>query len=145
RNEHGVEAEAFRAARLLGDPAFEGSRAAVFDSLGRDRHELADVARPAALAFDSFELLERTLRLAPGRPAGRTHSWAAAEAFDLDARVLAEHPPVGLALAPELGLRKGVLVVRLAGLGRIVAGAEQLELPAERMPQLAQLVLVRRG
>src|SRR5213595_2710578 len=60
-DENRVEAEALCAAQLLGNPAFEDARAAMLLSARRDRDELADVARPAAVSLHAFELLERPL------------------------------------------------------------------------------------
>ena len=48
RDEDRVEAEAFLATRLFGDPALEDARAAKLRALGRQRDELADVARASA-------------------------------------------------------------------------------------------------
>src|SRR5262249_5301813 len=141
-----VEAEAFAAPQLLADPAFEDARAPVLGSLRRDPHQLADVARPAAVALDAVELLERPLRFAACRPPGRPHARAAAEAHDLHARVLAEHPALRLELMPELGLRPGVREIGLAALRRVLLGVEQLERPAvQGVTELSKLVLVLRG
>jgi hypothetical protein len=70
-----------------------------------------------------------------------------AEALDLDAGVLAEHPAGRIRdRAAEPRLRQRVVVVRLARLGRVLVGFEELDLPAgERVPQLPKLVLVPRG
>src|SRR5512144_2137215 len=94
RDEHRVEAEALAAAKLLGDPAFEDPPAALLGPVRRERDELADVARAPPVALDAFELFQRALRFTAGRPPGRQHARAAAEAFDLDARVLAERPAI---------------------------------------------------
>src|SRR5262245_2490274 len=145
-DEDGVEAKAFASPQLVGDSPFEDARAPVLGPLRRDRHQLAHVAGPAAVALDALELLERALRLATRCPTGRPHAGAAAEALDLDARVLAEHPAVRREAVPELGLRPRVLEVGLTTLRRVLLGIEQLERPAvECVTELSKLVLVLRS
>jgi hypothetical protein len=62
-DEDRVVAEAFRAARRLGDAAFQDAGAAELAAVRRDQDELADVARRAIL--DAFELAqELRVRLA---------------------------------------------------------------------------------
>src|SRR6478735_1600023 len=115
RNEDRVEAEAFRSADRVCDPASERARSPMLGAVGCDGYELAYVARAAAVALDAFELLEGALRLPPCRPPGGHDSRSAFEPVDLDARVFAEHPAVAGARAPELRFRARVLVVRVAG------------------------------
>ena len=115
---------------MLGDPAFEDAGAAVLRSVRRQGDELADVAASAVLAFDAAQLLDGFCGLPARGPAGGLDARAAAEAFDLDPGVFAEYPASRLDRPAELGLRMGVLVVRLPLLARILLGVEELELPA---------------
>ncbi len=144
RHEDRVVAEALVAAALRRDRPLQGPGAAPLLLAGAERDELADVAGAAIVA--AGELLEQP-RDAVGGPAGGCDPRAATEGGHLDSGVLAEHPLLGPGcLPPERGLRAGVLVVRRAILGRVLAvGFEQLELPARQGgPQLLELVPVPR-
>src|SRR5207302_9671360 len=94
RDEDRIEPEAFASARLVRDPTCERSRAAELVALRRDRHELADVARPPPVALDPLERAEQPANLVAGCTAGRANSRTTAEPFDLETGVLAEHPGV---------------------------------------------------
>lgn len=133
-----VEAEAARAARLVGDPALEDPCASHLVTLGREGDELADVTGATAVFFDAFELLEDALDVHACREPGGLDPRRAAQAFDLEPRVLAEDPGTGpVDGPPEDGFAASVLVVRLADLRRVVVGIERLDLPAgQSVPQL---------
>ena len=83
----------------------------------------------------------------PAAQRAEQHARAAAEPLDLDPGVLAEHPAIAArASRPNSAFAARILDVRRAALGRIVLRVEELERPAvERVIQLAELVLVRRG
>jgi hypothetical protein len=144
-NEDRVEAEAAGAARLRADPALEHARSADLAAVGRDRDELADVAR--STIGNPGERLEDPLDVAPLRPAGGLDAGAAAERDDLEPGVLAQDPlPRRADGASVECLRARVLAERLTGLRRVLGGVEERDRPArKRRPELAELVLVLRG
>ena len=125
-DEDRVVAEPLRPAGLLGDSPFEPPGAAELAAVGGDQDELADVAGRAVL--DPLQLTQEPLvRLRSFRAvAGRANARPATEGLDLQPRVLAQNPRV---VGAEERLPARVLVVRLAGLGRIVVGVERLQLP----------------
>src|SRR5207302_7505222 len=112
---------------------------------GREEDELRDVARTAIL--DTLELAQELrnrrgfLRRVPrGENAG-----PAAERLHLQARVLRQHTAVRV-LAPEQRLAPRVLVVRLAGLRRVVVAVEGLDRPArQKLLELQRLVSIARA
>ena len=114
RDEDRVEAEAFLATRLFGDPALEDARAAELRALGRQRDELADVARASASGSAPSRRLEHPFHVRascpladfrPGAPPSRATSVPESS----------PSPRVCRAdLAPETGLRQRVLEVGLA-------------------------------
>src|SRR5437763_1976746 len=74
------------------------------------------------------------------------HARAAVEPGDLDPRVLADHPRVRPDRPSEIRLPARVLVVRVAGLRRIIESVQQLDLPAgQRRAQLAELPRIGRA
>src|SRR5439155_13895779 len=91
-HEDRVEAEAFRPLRLFGDPSFERPGASKLVGLGRERDQLAGVARPPAATVDPRELAQHPAHLVAGRAPRRVNTRPAAETCDFDARVLTEHP-----------------------------------------------------
>jgi hypothetical protein len=142
-HEDRVVAETLRPAGLLGDASPENARAAQFPAVGCDQDELADVARRAVL--DALELAQQLLVRLGALPsvARRANAGPAPQSLDLEPGVFAERPRVG---RPEERLRARVLVVRLAGLERIVSCVEQLELPVgQQRGELPQLVPVLRA
>jgi hypothetical protein len=145
-NEDRIEAEAARPARLVDDSTFEDARPSQLAPLRRDGDQLADVAGTPALSPDAFQLGEQALHVfSAGEPRG-LDPWPASEPVDLEAGVLAENPRGWVERMAELRLRPRVLVVRLAGLWRILVGVERLDRPAaERSPELAQLPRILRG
>src|ERR671922_1548057 len=147
RDEDRVEPEAAGASRLVPDPAFEDARAPLLVSLRRQRDQLADVARPPAATLHALELGQQPVDVELSGEARRPDPRRAAEALDLEAGVLAEHPGTRpVQRPPEHGLRARVLVVGLADLRRILVDRERLDLPAgKRPPQLAELPRIRRG
>src|SRR4051794_9262907 len=147
RDEDRIEAEARRPARLARDPPVERAGPAQLPAVRSKCDELADVARVAAVAFDPFELAEHPAHLVAGGPARRAHAGTAVEARDFDARVLAKHPDIGRCVrAAERRLRARVVVVRLAGLGRVVGGGDTPHLPTRQGPLVfSRLVRVPGG
>src|SRR5512133_1066044 len=146
-NEDGVEAEALVTRRFGGDVSCERARAAELLAVRAERDELAHVAGPSLVSLDTLQLAEHPAHLVPGGAARRVHAWPAAEAGDLDAGVLSQHPDLRRGhTAPELRLCQRVVVVGLARLGRIAVGIEHADLPTRQQPlQLARLVGVARG
>jgi hypothetical protein len=140
RDEHRVVAEPLRPAGLLGDSPFEHPGAAELAAVRGDQDELADIAgRPV---LDLLQLTQELLvRLRSFRAvAGRANARPATEGLDLESRVLAQNPRV---VGAEERLPTRVLVVRLAGLGRVVVGVERLQLPVgQKRRELPQLVPV---
>src|SRR6266545_3825829 len=145
-DEDRVEAEAFAATRLVGDPALEDPGAAHLVARGRDRDQLADVARLPARRLVCRERRQRAPDVVSAGPARRDEAGGPAEALDLDARILAEDPVARGRDGPsESRLRTSVLVVGPALLRGVVLRVEQLELPAPKGAlELPQLVAVRR-
>src|SRR5262249_32617376 len=141
-HEDRVVAEARRPARLSCDSPVERSGAAVLGSVRSEQDELGHVARGAL--FGVAELAEelRDGRRALRRVPGGFDPWTAAERIDLEAGVLREHPAGGVRTA-ELRLEARVVVVRRAGLRRVVGAVERLDRPAgEKRFELARLVRV---
>src|SRR5438874_423686 len=125
-DEDRVEAEAFRPARLVGDPSGQRAGTAELVALRRQRDELADGARAASVALDPLELAQQPTHLLTGCAARRLHARTAAEPCELDAGVLAEHPGIrGSDPATEHRLDARVVVVRLALLSGKLAGLEE--------------------
>src|SRR5262245_47136776 len=143
-HEDRVVPEALASARLVPDAALEHAGAPMLLPVGRERDQLAHVPRSALR--DAVQLGEQPPdRIVAAEPP-RVDTGAPVEAVDLETRVLADHPGVGRDRAPEVRLRPRVLVVGLAHLGRVVAGAEQLDPPTRQCcAQLAQLALVGRA
>src|SRR5919107_4778148 len=143
RNEHRIEAEAFAAARLCGNPAAEHSGTAHFLAAGAERDELRDIPRAAGVAVGAVERAQHPPDFVARRATRRMHTGPAVEPHNLDARVLGDHPlVVGRARPPEARLCERVLVVRRAVLRRIVVGVDDADLPA-RQQALELLRLVR--
>jgi hypothetical protein len=132
-DEDRVETEAFRAAWLVADAAFQDSRAAQFLTRRRERDELAHIASAASVPLDAGELGQEPVDVQAAGEAGRLDARRAAEALDLEPRVLAQDPGAGSIIGPAVfRFRPGVVVVRLARLRRVVVGLERLELPARK-------------
>ena len=112
-------------------------------AVGVDRDEVAGVARSAVTAVG--EGAEQLLDVPALCPARRLDAGAAAERGDLDPRVVREHPaPRRPDEAPVARLDARVVEERQAVLLRIVARAEELELPVrEERAELVELVRVR--
>jgi hypothetical protein len=141
-NEDRVVAETFLAARPAGDAALERAGAAKLAAVRCKKDELGDVARSPIL--DAVELAEELRdRRRPFRGiARREDTGTAAERPDLQARVLCEHPAARM-LATEARFQSCVVVVRLAGLGRVVVSVEWLDRPAgKKSLELTRLVSV---
>src|SRR5437870_3112700 len=145
-DEHRVVAEAFRAARRVGDPTLEHARPAYLASVGCERDELRDIAR--APVADTLELAEELgdRGCALGGVARRVQTGASGERMHLDARVLADRPALCVGeRAAELRFRAGVLDVRLAGLVGPAIGVERLDRPSGKQElELARLVGIAR-
>src|SRR5579872_1861455 len=146
-HEDRVVAEPAAPARRVGDASVGHARAAQDLAVRTDRHELRHVtSAPVRLLAELAEQLRDRGRALGRIPRGRD-ARTAAERRDLDAGVLADRPPVGRdarATEPRLGER--VLVVRLAGLRRIVVGVEHVDRPAgKQLLELARLVRVARA
>src|SRR5438105_2703316 len=146
-DEDRVEAEAGRAAGRCGDTALQGSGPPQRRSVGAERYELADVAGAPGVALHPVELAQHPNDLDAPRAARGMYAGPAAQAGDLDARVLAQRPVLRIHVSPaELRLRVRVLVVRGSRLGRVFVHRERLDLPArEQARQLARFVGVARG
>src|SRR5437763_4665106 len=141
-NENRVVTEALVAARLVCDPALERPGATQLAAVGREEDELGDVARATVLA--PFELAEelRDRRRTLGRVTRREHPRPPAERFHLEPGVLRKHPAAGV-LATESRLERRVVVVRRAGLRRVVVAIQRLDRPAgQQRLELPRLVRV---
>src|SRR4029079_14851872 len=144
-DEDRVVAEALRSRRLPRDSPLKRADPAQLLPARGEEDKLRDVARAALL--DALELAQqlRHRGRAFRRVARREDSGPAAERGDLEPRVLREHPARHV-LPPERRLERSVLVVRRAGLGRIVVAVERLDRPAGQEPfQLACLVPIARA
>src|SRR6476660_1399436 len=145
RNEDRVVAEALATRRLVGNAPFERAGAAKLASVRREEDELGDVARSALLDPRQLaqELRDRWRSL--GRVPRGQDAGPAAERLDLEPRVLRQHPAVRV-LSAEARLQRRVLVVRRAGLGRVVVAVERLDRPTRQEPlELTCLVPVARA
>src|SRR5436305_1588346 len=118
-DEDRVVAEAAAAARAVGDRPLEDAGPAQLVAVRGDRDELADV--PRAPVLDARQLAEqlRDRRRAFRRVARGVDARTAAERRHLDSRVFADRPAADTPVT-EAGFRHGVLVIRRAGLRRIV-------------------------
>src|SRR5919204_5305351 len=143
RNEDRIEAEAFAAARFVRNTAAQRAGAPKLFATWRERDELGSVTGLSSFARNARQRPQQPADFVTRGTAGRTHARTAVQPYDLDSRVLAEHPALWIADAPaELRLDAGILVVRRAILGRELLGAEQLDRPTGKQPlELARLVL----
>src|SRR5436189_197747 len=82
------EAETLAAPRLAADAPLEEAGAAMLGAVRRERHELADVARAAAVAAHALDLGEQPRDGILAAEARGVDTRAAAEAGDLDPGVL---------------------------------------------------------
>src|SRR4029453_5484888 len=128
-DEDRVVAEPFAAARLLAVPPAELPPPAQRAPPRRQRDELADVAGAPLLAFDPAQDREQVPDRFVAAEPRRADPRPAAEAVDLEARVLAEHPDARLD-RPAVGrLRARVLQIGRAVLRGIAVGTEELDPP----------------
>src|SRR2546421_2217203 len=146
-NEDRVEAEALASAGRVRDPAGERPRSANLVTARRESDELADVARPASVAADSFELAHQPADLVARSAPRGMHSGRTVQPGDLEAGVFTDHPAIARADAPtELSFRARVVVIRRAVLRGKVLGVERFDHPAGKEPlELARLVRVARA
>jgi hypothetical protein len=127
------------------DPALQHAGAADLLAGGRQRHELADVARASTVSLDAVELPKQTLDVLAAREPRRLDPGCAAQPVDLEPRVLAEDPGRRIDRSTELRLRPSVLVVGRAFLRRVLLAFERLDRPVrQRVTKLAQLPRVLR-
>src|SRR5437588_3764319 len=89
-DEDRVVAEPVVAARFIGDPAFEDAGAAQLLARRTEGHQLADVTGAAALPLDVAKLAEQAADGVAPAEARRADPRGAAEALDLEPRVLAQ-------------------------------------------------------
>ena len=145
RDEHRVEAEARRAARLLGDLPCERPGRTQLAADRSQRDELADVAGAAIVL--AGQRLEDPLHMPALGPARGLDTGRTAERVHLEPGVLAEEQRAGRTdLTPMQRLAARVLEERVPRLRRIVVGVEEIDGEAgQRRLELAPLVLVVRA
>ena len=144
-DEHRVEAEALRSRSGPGDRPVEGASSDHLATVVGDGNDDADVPRPPLVVRGQRG--EHAAHGVAGRPARGVHARPPVERRRLDAGVLADRPRVRRrVLTAPARLDTGVVLVRLAVLGRRIARRDEPDLPAgQGTAELVELVRVARG